>query len=256
MHIYRIQCINSRIFHLFSDLGITTECQDSIADVVFVLDSSASIWEPDFYRQLDFVENIAKQFKIGPKNTQVGIVTFGEYHTLRFHLNKYPDTKQLQKAIRQIRFNPGRSTNTGDAINYMAKEMFTASNGARDDVPRVAVVITDGESTDSVKTAKAARAARELGIHLFAIGVGKRFDRQELESIANEPAKEYVFTVDNYSALQKILKVFAVKTCQGILYIHYLFIHLYFMKKKTLLKFICIYFSLTLMRFGSTRIIA
>lgn len=195
------------------DFGVT-ECQDSMADVVFVLDSSASIWEPDFDRQVDFVKNIVKQFKIGPNNTQVGIVTFGQYHTLRFHLNKYHDSEELQKAIGWIRFKPGRTTNTGDAITYMSNEMFKEENGARENFPKVAVVITDGKSTETKKTIEAARVAREMGIHLFAIGVGKKYDRKELENIANKPSDEYVFTVDNYSALKNILNVFAVKTCQ------------------------------------------
>jgi collagen type VI alpha len=187
---------------------------------VFVLDSSASIWEPDFYRQLSFVENIVKQFKIGPNNTQVGVVTFGEYTTHRFHLNKYHDATKLQKAISTIRFNPGRATNTGNAIKFMSNVMFKENRGARKNVPKVAVVITDGRSTDTIKTAKAARDARELGIHLFSIGVGNKFDRKELENIGNKPSKDFVFTVDNYSALNNILNVFAVKTCQGI-YISY-----------------------------------
>lgn len=188
-----------------------------MADVVFVLDSSASIWEPDFNRQVDFVKNIVKQFKIGPNNTQVGIVTFGQYNTLRFHLKKYHDSEELQRAIGWIRFKPGRTTNTGGAIKYMSNEMFSEKNGARENFPKVAVVITDGKSTETKKTIEAARVAREMGIHLFAIGVGKKYDRNELEKIANKPSDEYVFTVDNYSALKNILNVFAVKTCQGML---------------------------------------
>lgn len=209
-----------------------SECQDSIADVVFVLDSSRSIWEPDFYKQLNFVENIVKQFKISPNNTQVGVVTFGQYNTLRFHLNKYHDATKLQNAISTIRFKPGRSTNTGGAIKYMSNVMFTEGNGARKNVPKVAVVITDGRSSDTIKTAKAARVARERGIHLFSIGVGTKFDRKELNNIGNKPSKEYVFTVNNYSALKNILNKFAVKTCQGT-YI------LYIVEVKSILVFQC-----------------
>ena len=63
-------------------------------------------------------------------------------------------------------------TGTFDAINKMRTEMFSASR-ARSDVPRIGIVITDGESEDMEKTRVEAAAARGEGITLFAIGVGR-----------------------------------------------------------------------------------
>ena len=51
---------------------------------------------------------------------------------------------------------------------------------------------------------------------MFAIGVGKRVDRQELSDIASDPDEDHMFMVDDYSALRSIIELLAARTCQGI----------------------------------------
>ena len=80
---------------------------------------------------------------------------------------------------------------------------------------RVAIVITDGKSDNREQTKIQARQLREAGIHVFAVGVGKGVDLQELYLIGSTPSSDYVFTVDNYAALDSIKKLLAAKTCEG-----------------------------------------
>ena len=53
---------------------------------------------------------------------------------------------------------------------------------------------------------------------MFAIGVGKRVDRQELKDIASDPDDDYMFMVDDFNALSSITEMLAAKTCQGMYY--------------------------------------
>lgn len=46
------------------------------ADIAFVIDSSSSIWEPNFQVQIDFLYNILNMFDISPSKTQVAAVSF------------------------------------------------------------------------------------------------------------------------------------------------------------------------------------
>ncbi|XP_052101554.1 uncharacterized protein LOC127735434 [Mytilus californianus] len=188
-------------------------CANSVLDLVFVLDSSASIWEPDFYRQIKFVENIVKQFEIGPAYTQVGAVTYGQTYWHKFHLNRFNEKKPLLKAIKRIRYRPGSYTNTGDAIKYMNEEMFTENHGDRFLSRNIAVVITDGRSQEKNKTKEMALAAQRRGIKMFAIGVGKKVSQKELQNIASDPDWEHVFEVDNYKALDSIKDTLTSRTC-------------------------------------------
>ncbi|KAK3096894.1 hypothetical protein FSP39_004520 [Pinctada imbricata] len=189
------------------------ECKGNIADVVFILDSSASIYPPDFDKQISFVDSIVDRFNIGPNQIRVGVETFGETNWLKFHLNRYTDAKSLKRAIKAIRFRPGKWTNTSAALIYATETMFTQEKGERPDVTNIAVVITDGKSTKPKITKAAAEKARAAGIQIFAIGVGKNYDRKELEDIATKPSKDFVFTVDNYKALDSIIETFASRTC-------------------------------------------
>lgn len=95
----------------------------------------------------------------------------------------------------------------------MFNEMFLEKNGVRENFFKVVVVIMDGKFTEMKKIIEVVWVVCEMGIYLFVIGVGKKYDRKELEKIVNKLFDEYVFMVDNYSVLKNILNVFVVKIC-------------------------------------------
>ena len=88
---------------------------------------------------------------------------------------RYSTAKQITDALDGIHQRRG-NTLTYVAIDQMHNEMFSARY-ARPGVPRIGIVITDGVSNDTAKTATAARAARADGITLFAVGVGKTVNK-------------------------------------------------------------------------------
>lgn len=49
----------------------STECQGKEADVVFVIDTSSSIWPTHFNEQMDFVSKVVDNFDINSGKTQV-----------------------------------------------------------------------------------------------------------------------------------------------------------------------------------------
>lgn len=95
----------------------------------------------------------------------------------------------------------------------MFNEMFLEKNGVRENFFKVVVVIMDGKFIEMKKIIEVVWVVCEMGIYLFVIGVGKKYDRNELEKIVNKLFDEYVFMVDNYSVLKNILNVFVVKIC-------------------------------------------
>lgn len=95
----------------------------------------------------------------------------------------------------------------------MFNEMFLEKNGVRENFFKVVVVIMDGKFIEMKKIIEVVWVVCEMGIYLFVIGVGKKYDREELEKIVNKLFDEYVFMVDNYSVLKNILNVFVVKIC-------------------------------------------
>jgi hypothetical protein len=55
----------------------------------------------------------------------------------------------------------------------MRTNIFSSSNGARSGVRKLAILLTDGRSTYRTGTLKEAKLAKDAGITILAIGVGK-----------------------------------------------------------------------------------
>ena len=100
------------------------QCKEKVADVVFLLDSSFSIWESDFAKQLQFLQDLVDPFTIGPNNIRVGVATFSTEVRLDVTLNEYKEKQELKDAIGQIEYMQG-GTRTDQAIRFAHSTMFT-----------------------------------------------------------------------------------------------------------------------------------
>ncbi|XP_046581539.1 cartilage matrix protein-like [Haliotis rubra] len=187
-------------------------CEGKPAELFFLLDTSSSIWQPDFRTQLDFVSDVVDLFDIGPNNTRVGVATFSSLYYPQFGLDTYEDKEQLKKAILRIPYMGG-NTLTGTAIRYMREKAF-APGIVRDDVDKIAVVLTDGRSRYPGQTETEAMKTKMEGINVFAVGIGKNFDPKELTLIGSEPSETYVYEVASYDALENIKENFALGACE------------------------------------------
>ncbi|KAL5019862.1 hypothetical protein ScPMuIL_002754 [Solemya velum] len=192
-------------------------CDGGPADLVFVLDSSSSIWPPHYYKQLEFAQNVISEFDVGPEKTQtrIGVLTFSDSHQLHFNLDQNLDKSMAMAAIMKTPYRSG-GTNTADALWYLGEHMFSVKTGSRPNAKHIAVVITDGESHNPEATQIAAEAAKKKGIQIFAIGVGDAADLDELEAIASTPSENFVFRVATYTALNSIQKSISQRTCEGM----------------------------------------
>ncbi|KAH9492718.1 Collagen alpha-4(VI) chain [Bulinus truncatus] len=185
------------------------------ADVIFVIDSSSSIWPEDFkHRLLPFIQNVVSTFDIGPdpSQTRVGAVTYSTDVRLEFNLNTYNRKDRLLNAVSSIRFRGG-DTYTDKALKYVSDNMFDSRNGGRDGVAHIIIVLTDGRSTNNKRTVNEAAIARQKGAAIFAIGVGQA-DNSELIKIASQPEAQFKFKVTDYAALDSIKVELAIKTCE------------------------------------------
>lgn len=117
-----------------------------------------------------------------------------------FQLTDHRDKNSLLAAVENLTHRGG-GTETGKAIDFLRTEYFTKEAGSRAErrVPQIAVVITDGESTDDVL--EPARRLRKHGVIVFAIGVGQ-IKQTQLITIANWPSERFVLTTDSYQKLQ------------------------------------------------------
>ncbi|KAM9842426.1 collagen alpha-1(XII) chain [Aulostomus maculatus] len=194
---------------------VSTECSlgvDVQADVVLLVDGSYSIGLQNFAKVRAFLEVLVTSFDIGPGKVQISLVQYSRDPHTEFALDTHHDINAVVKAVRTFPYRGG-STNTGKAMRYVREKVFVAGRGARTNVPRVMVLITDGKSSDSFKDA--ATNLRNIDVEIFAVGV-KDAVRSELEAIANEPSDTHVYEVEDFDAFQRISKELTQSICLRI----------------------------------------
>uniref|UniRef100_A0A8C1FN31 Collagen, type XII, alpha 1a n=1 Tax=Cyprinus carpio carpio TaxID=630221 RepID=A0A8C1FN31_CYPCA len=194
---------------------VSTECSLEVevqADIVLLVDGSYSIGLANFAKVRSFLEVLVNSFDIGRDKVQISLVQYSRDPQTEFSLNKHHDNAAVLNAVRTFPYRGG-STNTGKAMTYVREKIFIPARGARDNVPRVMVLITDGKSSDSFKNP--ANKLREADVEIFAVGV-KDAVRSELEAIANTPSDNHVFEVEDFDSFQRISKELTTSICLRI----------------------------------------
>ena len=105
-------------------------------------------------KNLDTIDNIIKNKLVLPKNSKVGIVTFGKDYELLCDLTDQKNVVSVKKSIENKTVDDSE-TNIAEALEY-AGTLFE-----KDVIKRV-VLITDGKQTDEVDTSAMRRAIDSL----------------------------------------------------------------------------------------------
>lgn len=138
-----------------------------IADLVFVLDSSGSLGEREWYETKQFVIDIIKALDVSFDETRVSVISYSTGVSLEFDLDEHFDVATLESFIWDMPYLAG-TTNTADGIRLM-RDVYNRKR--RPDVKSIAVVVTDGKSNILPETtALQAELAQQEMIDIFAIG--------------------------------------------------------------------------------------
>ncbi|KAK6490585.1 collagen alpha-6(VI) chain-like [Huso huso] len=195
------------------DAQKTVCTQEAIADIVFLVDGSWSIGTENFKRVREFLYTLINTLDVGEDKVRIGLIQYSGTPRTEFALNTYQTKEDNLQYIKTLPYKGG-GTQTGLGLDFMLKNHFTEAAGsrAREGVPQVAVIITDGKSHDNVK--EAADAVKGSGITLYAIGI-KDAELAELSEIASDPDDQFVYNVADFAALtgisQNILQVLCTK---------------------------------------------
>ncbi|XP_031642887.1 matrilin-2-like [Oncorhynchus kisutch] len=192
--------------------SVESLCKGKPLDFVFIIDSSRSVRPSDYEKVKIFITNILAFLDVGPEATRVGLLQYGSVVQNEFSLNTYSSKADVERAVKAMD-HLATGTMTGLAIQYTMETAFTEPEGARPadmHIPRIAMIITDGRPQDTVE--EVAAQARQAGIQIFAIGVG-RVDMNTLRVIGSEPHSEHVYLVANFSQIETLTSVFQSNLC-------------------------------------------
>ncbi|XP_072366256.1 cartilage matrix protein-like [Scyliorhinus torazame] len=180
-------------------------CSDpEVADIIFLIDGSSSIRSQNFEQVKEAIKTFISKNEFGKTRTQIGVIQFSTKLRLEFQLDQYDDKAVLLKAVHQIQQLHG-GTNIGQALNFTI-DYFDSSKGGRTGKRQYLLLITDGKSGDHVS--EAARAIRDRGVNVFAIGIGAA-NHAELVTISG--SQEKAFHLDNFDTLKDLDKWISCK---------------------------------------------
>jgi Ca-activated chloride channel family protein len=143
-------------------------------DIMLAVDLSGSMRAMDFTQgwtpvnRLDIAKTVVGDFVKGRKEDRIGLVLFGDFAYQYAPLTMDHDAvvKMLRETVISM---AGDGTAIGDAIGLSVKALRD-----RPEKSRIIILLTDGEDTaSSLPPLQAAKLARQYGIKVYAIGIGR-----------------------------------------------------------------------------------
>ncbi|XP_073703863.1 collagen alpha-6(VI) chain [Garra rufa] len=200
--------LNALKSEIITDICSQEACKNQVADIMFLIDGSSSIYSLDFISMKKFITKVVNGTIIGEDSVHIGVVQFSNNPREQFPLNRFYSQNEVEEAINDISQLTG-DTYTGKALSFISK-YFDKSKGGRPDVPQFLVVITDGEAHDAV--AVPAKAIRDKGVTIFSIGVGS-VNTTQLWEISG--TRDKVYLERDFDALLSIDKNLQFKLCSA-----------------------------------------
>ncbi|XP_069472084.1 collagen alpha-3(VI) chain [Ambystoma mexicanum] len=170
-------------------------------DIVFLIDGSTNVGQDGMANIRDFIIRVVEGLNVGVNQVRIGLVQYSNDPKVEFYLRSHLNKPAVVQAIRRLRLKGGSPTNTGKALDYVARNLFVKSAGSRieESVPQHLVLLTGGRSQDDVSGA--ARLLGGAGVKSLAVGAGDT-DRSTIEKITSDP--RLVFMVRDFRELPNI----------------------------------------------------
>ncbi|XP_024117270.1 matrilin-4 [Oryzias melastigma] len=187
-------------------------CTSANIDLVLLIDGSKSVRPQNFELVKKFVNQVVDSLDVSTHGTRVGLVQYSSRVRTEFPLNMYHTAEDIKAAVMKVEYME-KGTMTGLALKHMLENSFSEAEGARPaarNIPRIGLVFTDGRSQDDIS--EYAKKAKEAGITMYAVGVGKAVE-DELREIASEPVEKHFYYTTDFNAISTIADNLKLNVC-------------------------------------------
>uniref|UniRef100_A0A674IQR2 VWFA domain-containing protein n=1 Tax=Terrapene triunguis TaxID=2587831 RepID=A0A674IQR2_9SAUR len=207
----RIGDIQPQIVNLLQTIEIQRPADESEKkDVVFVIDGSDGA-RSGFPALRAFVQRVVESLDVSPDRVRVAVVQYSNIIQPEFLLNAYTDKADVISAIRGLSIMGGAPLNTGAALDYVLKNVFTSPTGSRiaEGVPQLLILLTSGKSRDDVR--RPSVALKTGGMVPLGIGIGNA-DITELQTISYVP--DFAVAIPDFNQLDTVQQVISDRVTQ------------------------------------------
>ena len=155
--------------------NVNTGCP---VDLAFVFDSSDTIGVGALENAKMLVKKMIKGLELGADESRVALVVFADKVEVKARFSENLSVKQFQDMVQNIK-SIGSRTRIDKAL-VETKQVFKEG---RDDVYKIAVVLTDGmqsEDHDSKSLLSTSEPLRRAGVRMIAVAIGTRASKGRL----------------------------------------------------------------------------
>lgn len=143
-------------------------------------------------------------------------VKFSGAYTIAFYLNDYDTVPEVVSALNSLEIEGGE-TNIAAALRVVRTTVCTAAHGHRANAKCAIVLLTDGEANrETNMTLPEADRCKQDGIEIFTLGVTKRVNPIQLQSIASLPVSTHYYYVDDYKQLSNVVGSISKNVCDAL----------------------------------------
>uniref|UniRef100_H0YZY4 Collagen type VI alpha 3 chain n=1 Tax=Taeniopygia guttata TaxID=59729 RepID=H0YZY4_TAEGU len=195
-----IRLTKQEIESLAPDLVFTSPSPAGVKrDVVFLVDGSRYAAQ-EFYLVRDLIGRIVNNLDVGIDTTRISVVQFSDHPHVEFLLNTHSTKDEVQNAVRQLRSKGGQQVNVGEALEFVAKTIFTRPSGSRieEGVPQFLIILSSRKSDDDFEYPSL--QVKQVGVAPMMIA--KNVDTEEMIQISLSP--EYIFQVSSFQELPSL----------------------------------------------------
>ena len=180
-------------------------------DLAFILDSSGSIGKTNYLKEKHFVKQLARSFGLAPGQSRAALLLYSSSASVQARFGQYQTLDEFEKAVDGLPYERG-TTRIDLALEKAAQEIFPQ---ARQGVPKIAILITDGkqsQAADAKGLTDASEPLRKAGVRVLAVGIGSGVDPDELRLLTE--SDEDVVVTQTFADLLLQLGNLTSRTCQ------------------------------------------
>ena len=183
------------------------QATDFIGDVVFLVDSSATVSQDNFTKETDFVKTMARLLNVKPEKSRAAVISYGTNSTLVTRFTSYNSVDEFENIVDSAPFESGPRR-----MDLAIRNAGRVLGEARRYLPKVVILLTSGPETQDPETEDLYDAAEELrnfNAEVFVVAIGSNPDINELLPLVKK--RDDVFQVSSFNILEKQSRSMAKK---------------------------------------------